>query len=120
MGPAGEGCSCICSKLLNPPDVSWLSAPTKATPGWPAAPLESTGSSCTHGAHHDAQKFTTTGLPCSCHTRTSSPVAVWIASRGAVFPSSGGLASAARLRPHARESTQKEHKQTTTPLHQTR
>src|ERR1700682_469909 len=105
IGPAGYGCGCCFSKLLKPSDVSWLLAPTKAIPGCLLAPFASTSSSWTQVVHQDAQKFSTTGLPCSSHTSTCPPPCGSIASRGAVLPSTEGLARAACCRPHASDST---------------
>src|SRR2546430_11031045 len=101
IGPAGYGCGCRCSKDWNPAVVSWLSAPTKATCWCATEASASTPASSTQGPHHEAQKFTTTGLPCSSQTLTWSPAGVWMASLGAVLPSTGGFASAACCRPQA-------------------
>ena len=91
--------------LRNPATVSWLSAPTKANSGCALDARDKTPSSSTHAVHQEAQKFSTTGLPCSCHTRTCSPYWVSIASLGAVLPSTEGLARAACWRPQASDTT---------------
>src|SRR2546422_9744502 len=49
------------------PSWSWMSTPTNWTsPRWALETEASSGASCRQGPHHDAQMFTTTGLPRSC------------------------------------------------------
>src|SRR5579859_6421125 len=104
MGPTGYGWACVRSNWASPPVVSCMSAPRNATPGWLSCAAASTGSSCAQGPHHEAQKLSTTGVPCSLLTSTWPPSAGRIASAGAGRPSSCGLVRAACCRPHPSDS----------------